>query len=69
MYPSQAHSLEAHLEPVANLTLEFDFRAIADGSSAAVRYANNSNYRNDSLIRKESRWKWKYGTGLGVISH
>lgn len=34
--------------------LEFDFRTIADGSSAAVRYANNSNYRNDSLIRKES---------------
>ncbi|EMR09295.1 hypothetical protein PNEG_02255 [Pneumocystis murina B123] len=28
--------------------LEFDFRA--DGMS---RYANNSNYRNDSLIRKE----------------
>ncbi|KTW26325.1 hypothetical protein T552_04181 [Pneumocystis carinii B80] len=28
--------------------LEFDFRA--DGTS---RYANNSNYRNDSLIRKE----------------
>ncbi|KAJ5358961.1 Protein mago nashi [Penicillium cataractarum] len=33
--------------------LEFDFRTIADGNSAAVRYANNSNYRNDSLIRKE----------------
>ncbi|CCJ29122.1 unnamed protein product, partial [Pneumocystis jirovecii] len=30
--------------------LEFDFRA--DGTS---RYANNSNYRNDSLIRKEMR--------------
>jgi hypothetical protein len=37
--------------------LEFDFRTIADGSSAAVRYANNSNYRNDSLIRKESEWE------------
>ncbi|KAJ5937778.1 Protein mago nashi [Penicillium verhagenii] len=35
--------------------LQFDFRTIADGSSAAVRYANNSNYRNDSLIRKESK--------------
>jgi len=34
--------------------LEFDFRTLSDGSSAAVRYANNSNYRNDSLIRKES---------------
>ncbi|KAJ6109192.1 Protein mago nashi [Penicillium sp. IBT 16267x] len=33
--------------------LEFDFRTLTDGSSAAVRYANNSNYRNDSLIRKE----------------
>lgn len=33
---------------------EFDFRALGDGRSAAVRYANNSNYRNDSLIRKES---------------
>lgn len=36
---------------------EFDFRTIANGSSAAVRYANNSNYRNDSLIRKESEWE------------
>ncbi|QMW34388.1 hypothetical protein G4B84_009854, partial [Aspergillus flavus NRRL3357] len=33
--------------------LEFDFRSLGDGRSAAVRYANNSNYRNDSLIRKE----------------
>jgi len=33
--------------------LEFDFRAIGDGRSATARYANNSNYRNDSLIRKE----------------
>lgn len=31
------------------LQVEFDFRA--DG---VARYANNSNYRNDSLIRKES---------------
>ena len=34
--------------------VEFDFRTLGDGRSAAVRYANNSNYRNDSLIRKES---------------
>lgn len=34
--------------------IEFDFRALGDGRSAGVRYANNSNYRNDSLIRKES---------------
>ena len=33
---------------------EFDFRAIGDGRSASARYANHSNYRNDSLIRKES---------------
>ena len=41
-----------HLPQVrANLScnVEFDFRA--DGTA---RYANNSNYRNDSLIRKES---------------
>ncbi|KAI9734895.1 MAG: Protein mago nashi [Cirrosporium novae-zelandiae] len=33
--------------------LEFDFKLYPDGRSAAARYANNSNYRNDSLIRKE----------------
>ncbi|KAK9454204.1 mago nashi domain-containing protein-containing protein [Dipodascopsis uninucleata] len=33
--------------------LEFDFRVQGDGRSAIARYANNSNYRNDSLIRKE----------------
>jgi len=26
---------------------------LGDGRSASARYANNSNYRNDSLIRKE----------------
>ncbi|KAK4543632.1 Protein mago nashi [Oleoguttula mirabilis] len=31
----------------------FDFRVVGDGRSAIARYANNSNYRNDSLIRKE----------------
>lgn len=34
---------------------EFDFRVVGDGRSAVARYANNSNYRNDSLIRKESK--------------
>lgn len=34
--------------------IEFDFKAVGDGRSAVARYANNSNYRNDSLIRKES---------------
>ena len=33
---------------------EFDFRSLGDGRSASARYANHSNYRNDSLIRKES---------------
>lgn len=36
------------------LSTEFDFRVLGDGRSASARYANNSNYRNDSLIRKES---------------
>ena len=36
------------------IILEFDFRVLGDGRSASARYANNSNYRNDSLIRKES---------------
>lgn len=35
---------------------EFDFRTLGDGRSASARYANNSNYRNDSLIRKESEF-------------
>ncbi|RMY91855.1 hypothetical protein D0861_02841 [Hortaea werneckii] len=34
--------------------LEFDFRVVDEGRSAVARYANNSNYRNDSLIRKEN---------------
>lgn len=33
--------------------LEFDFRVLGEGKGATARYANNSNYRNDSLIRKE----------------
>ncbi|RMY20325.1 hypothetical protein D0865_16689 [Hortaea werneckii] len=33
---------------------QFDFRVVDEGRSAVARYANNSNYRNDSLIRKES---------------
>ncbi|KAK4990717.1 hypothetical protein LTR28_001432 [Elasticomyces elasticus] len=42
-----------HLFAVLNDYQEFDFRALGDGRSASARYANNSNYRNDSLIRKE----------------
>ncbi|MCJ1311495.1 Protein mago nashi [Agyrium rufum] len=33
--------------------MKFDFKTVGDGRSANARYANNSNYRNDSLIRKE----------------
>lgn len=43
-----------HTTHPLTLCSEFDFRVIGDGRSAAARYANNSNYRNDSLIRKES---------------
>lgn len=39
---------------LADVVAEFDFRIVGDGASAVARYANNSNYRNDSLIRKES---------------
>jgi len=40
--------------PLTRINTEFDFRVLVDGRSAMARYANNSNYRNDSLIRKES---------------
>lgn len=43
-----------HLQKLMYTFQEFDFRALGDGRSASARYANNSNYRNDSLIRKES---------------
>ena len=43
-----------HLGRHGHEFLEFDFRVLNDGRSATARYANNSNYRNDSLIRKES---------------
>ena len=46
-----------NLVQLGNMSLigsEFDFRVVGDGRSATARYANNSNYRNDSLIRKES---------------
>jgi len=48
------------------LPIEFDFRALGDGRSASARYANNSNYRNDSLIRKESMLirLWVYCSGI-----
>jgi hypothetical protein len=42
------------LEDSPLINSEFDFRVVGDGRSATARYANNSNYRNDSLIRKES---------------
>ncbi|AOW04694.1 Mago nashi protein-domain-containing protein [Yarrowia lipolytica] len=33
--------------------LEFDFQLLDQGRSALLRYANNSNYKNDTLIRRE----------------
>ncbi|KAI9899532.1 hypothetical protein N3K66_005993 [Trichothecium roseum] len=42
-----------HMGRFGHEFLEFDFRVVGDGRSALARYANNSNYRNDSLIRKE----------------
>lgn len=33
--------------------LEFDIRTHPDGKSGILRYANNSNYRNDTLIKKD----------------
>lgn len=32
--------------------LEFDIRTHVDGKSGILRYANNSNYKNDTLIKK-----------------
>lgn len=48
-------------------TAEFDFRTLGDGRSAAVRYANNSNYRNDSLIRKESEYRVGDSVAVGCF--
>jgi hypothetical protein len=48
------NSCEQDAKDTTNFGPEFDFRVLGDGRSASARYANNSNYRNDSLIRKES---------------
>ena len=59
-------SIDLDTQLISPFYSEFDFRTVGDGRSATARYANNSNYRNDSLIRKESmckastRW-WKTG--------
>ncbi len=37
------------------MNIEFDIRLGDDGKGAVIRYANNSNYRKDSLIRKECK--------------
>lgn len=49
--------------------VEFDFRVVGDGRSAIARYANNSNYRNDSLIRKESTLFTRLVTGHFRLRH
>ena len=49
---SLEHSLERSLEHFLEFSfefLEFEFR-----SSGRLRYANNSNYKNDVMIRKEA---------------
>lgn len=48
--------------------VEFDFRTLGDGRSASARYANNSNYRNDSLIRKESAFSLLVYRGVYLTS-
>uniref|UniRef100_A0A8H7N6X0 Protein mago nashi n=1 Tax=Bionectria ochroleuca TaxID=29856 RepID=A0A8H7N6X0_BIOOC len=50
---SAANEPSGHMGRFGHEFLEFDFRVVGDGRSAVARYANNSNYRNDSLIRKE----------------
>lgn len=44
--------LDSACEAPSNV-VEFDIRVHDDGRSGILRYANNSNYKNDSLIRKE----------------
>ena len=53
---------------VIDTNLEFDFRALGDGRSSVVRYANNSQYRNDSLIRKESMFTTSLACDMLIIS-
>ena len=53
-FPFPLHPRFYKQAPILTTWLEFDFRVLGDGRSASARYANNSNYRNDSLIRKES---------------
>jgi hypothetical protein len=53
-YVHEDHAL-THCPLICAEFLEFDFRVVGDGRSATARYANNSNYRNDALIRKESK--------------
>lgn len=52
---------------LTSLGVEFDIRVVGDGRSAVARYANNSNYRNDSLIRKESTSALSCGVSLCVV--
>ena len=56
-------SFENRVSDETDPYIEFDFRVLGDGRSASARYANNSNYRNDSLIRKESK-KPKIGNSV-----
>jgi protein mago nashi len=53
-YHAKMHISSGHSGRFGHEFLEFDLRVVGDGRSAVARYANNSNYRNDSLILKES---------------
>lgn len=37
------------------IVIEFDIRVQDDGTCAVMRYANNSNYRSEGLIKKEGK--------------
>ena len=57
-YVKNGYSSTGHSCKHGHEFLEFEY------SHGRMRYANNSNYRNDSLIRKESR----YQTALEIFS-
>lgn len=57
-----AHSSTGHSGKHGHEFLEFEY------SHGRLRYANNSNYRNDSLIRKESK-RALFALRCGAHSH
>lgn len=45
-----------HMGRFGHEFLEFDLQVLDQGRSALLRYANNSNYKNDTLIRREGEY-------------